>query len=187
MSDFLIKDGWLKDVTHCLSPNFTERVDQDDIDLLVVHSISLPPGEYGNGFIDDLFCNRLDSDAHPYFKELEGLEVSAHALVRRDGTVTQYVSLLDKAWHAGQSSFEGREACNDFSIGIELEGLEGSTFEEAQYQTLVRLTQTLMNAFPRINTSRIVAHSDIAPGRKNDPGGGFDWDNFFKLLASSSN
>ncbi len=164
------------------SPNFNQRPDVSDISLLVVHSISLPPGEYGHRFIDDLFCNQLDCTIHPYFETLQGLEVSAHVLIRRDGTLTQFVNFEQRAWHAGQSSFSGRENCNDFSIGVELEGLEGETFELVQYQSLASLAQALMKQYPDITPQRICAHSDIAPDRKQDPGSGFDWSHFFSLL-----
>jgi len=122
-------NGWLEKAKHCQSPNFNQRPSDSKINLLVIHSISLPPGEYGNHFIDDFFCNRLKINRHPYFEEISELHVSSHLLISREGTVTQYVSFLDRAWHAGPSSFQGKENCNDFSIGIELEGLEGSTSE----------------------------------------------------------
>lgn len=177
---------WLAGVQRCASPNFNNRPEGSEIDLIVIHSISLPPGEYGGCFINDFFCNQLDASVHPYFQEIKDLQVSAHLLINRKGKLTQFVSFLDRAWHAGRSSFEGRENCNDFSIGIELEGLEGSTFEEAQYRTLAKTCITLMQHFPAINADRICGHSDIAPGRKIDPGVGFDWQHFFDVLESLS-
>lgn len=180
---FTIHKGWVEGIKHCPSPNFNQRPCIDNINLLVIHSISLPPGEYGNDYIDELFCNRLDANAHPYFKEIHGLQVSAHLLIKRDGSLTQYVSLLERAWHAGASSFEGQDNCNDFSIGIELEGLEGETFELAQYKNLVKICHVLMQTFPAINKNRICGHSDIAPSRKQDPGEGFDWQFFLNALT----
>lgn len=189
--DLKVHKGWLSvnfkkgqdAIKHCVSPNFNQRPEFSNINLIVIHSISLPPGEYGNDFIDELFCNRLDANAHPYFKEIEGLEVSAHVLIKRDGSITQYVSFLDRAWHAGASCFEGVENCNDFSIGIELEGLEGEKFEQAQYQNLAKLCCLLMQEYPDIHADRLCRHSDIAPGRKQDPGPGFDWQYFMNCLS----
>ncbi len=178
----LLQSGWLSHVKHKHSPNFNQRPVNKDISLLVIHSISLPPGEYGNCYIDDFFCNNLLVSKHPYFQEICHLQVSSHILIRRDGELTQYVSFLDRAWHAGQSSFRGRENCNDFSIGIELEGLEGFTFEAAQYQKLAELSALLMKHYPDITRDRIAGHSDIAPQRKFDPGSGFDWQYYFECL-----
>lgn len=154
------------------------------MDLLVIHSISLPPGQFGGPHVDALFTNTLDPDGHPYFKEIEGLRVSAHALVRRDGDLTQYVSFLDRAWHAGQSSFQGRERCNDFSIGIELEGADDVPFEPAQYERLAELIRLLRREWPAITPDRIVGHSDIAPERKTDPGPAFDWQHLRVLVGA---
>lgn len=142
------------------------------LDLVVLHSISLPPGVYGGGAVERLFTNTLDWDAHPYFQTIRGLKVSAHFFIRRDGDLLQFVSCDDRAWHAGQSSFRGRDNCNDYSIGIELEGLEGQTFEPAQYECLSALLRAVSNYYP---IRHLVGHSDIAPGRKLDPGPGFDW------------
>jgi AmpD protein len=186
-SDNISKAGWLNEARECASPNYNERPENVDIDLIVVHSISLPPGQYGDHYIDDFFCNRLDCSVHPYFKEIEGLQVSAHLLIDRQGQLTQYVSFFERAWHAGESCFEGRERCNDFSIGIEMEGLEGAKFEREQYQRLAEVCKELMKRFPKITEKRICGHSDIAPGRKIDPGPGFDWTYFrglFKELSS---
>lgn len=168
-------DGWLRGARHCPSPNFNARPDPADISLLVIHNISLPPGRFGGRYIDDLFCNRLDHTAHPYFDTLRGLQVSAHFLLRRNGELVQYVALHDRAWHAGKSSFGGRDNCNDFSIGIELEGTDETPFTQRQYRRLVTLSVLLLRAFPAITPARIAGHSDIAPGRKTDPGPCFDW------------
>jgi AmpD protein len=165
-------DGWLASARHCPSPNFRPREQGDTIDLAVIHSISLPPGEYGGDEIERLFTNRLDWDAHPYYQAIRGLEVSAHFLVRRDGELLQFVSCDDRAWHAGASAWRGRGDCNAYSIGIELEGLEGDAFEPVQYEVLTRLLVTLRSRYP---IAAIVGHEHIAPGRKNDPGAGFDW------------
>ena len=157
------------------SPNFDARPEGVAIDLLVVHAISLPPGEFGGPWIDALFQNRLDPDGHPYFREIEGLEVSAHFLIRRDGGLHQYVSIDDRAWHAGASEWKGRARCNDFSIGVELEGADDVPFAEPQYDTLSALTRAL---FERLGRLDLAGHSDIAPGRKTDPGPWFEWDRF---------
>jgi AmpD protein len=177
-----IKDSLLADTQYIASPNCNEYADKDDISLLVIHSISLPPGVFGGDEIVELFTNTLDPNAHPYFKEIEGLKVSAHCLIRRDGTCIQFVPFNKRAWHAGTSKFQGRTHCNDYSLGIELEGTPDSTFMEAQYQTLARLTEALVKHYPKITRQRIVGHSDIAPGRKADPGKKFDWKKYFDLL-----
>jgi len=165
-------DGWLRTARRCDSPNFGARPDGVAPELVVIHSISLPPGEYGGDAIERLFTNRLDWDAHPYFAQIRGLEVSSHFVVRRDGELLQFVSCAQRAWHAGASQWRGRANCNDFSIGIELEGLEGSTFEATQYEALLVLLKRLARQY-RING--IAGHEHIAPGRKHDPGAGFDW------------
>ena len=162
------------------SPNHDERPPGTEISLVVLHSISLPPGEYGGGDIERLFTNCLDPDAHPYFREICGLKVSAHFLVRRDGSVVQFVPVERRAWHAGASSWRGRSRCNDFSVGIELEGAEEEPFAPAQYESLVSLLKQLRSTLPLRD---ICAHSDVAPGRKTDPGARFDWP---RLLASLS-
>ncbi len=165
------------------SPNCDERPAGTTPDLLVIHCISLPPEEYGGPWISDLFLNRLDPTVHPYFGKIHQLKVSAHALVRRNGNVVQYVSLDRRAWHAGQSCFDGRENCNDYSIGIELEGSDRGTFTDAQYQSLARITQEIMSIYPAIVPERITGHEHIAPGRKTDPGPGFDWKRYFASLG----
>lgn len=165
------------------SPNFGPRPEGAPISLLVVHNISLPPGQFGGSEIEDFFCNRLDPAAHPYFETIASMQVSAHALVRRDGSVVQFVSCLDRAWHAGRSCFDGQEECNDFSIGIELEGADDIPYTPEQYRTLTELARLTMMAWPEISVERITGHSDIAPGRKTDPGPAFDWSYFAQLLA----
>ncbi len=165
------RDGWLRGVRHEPSPNFDARPSAV-VDLLVIHNISLPPGEFGSGDVFALFGNRLDAARHPFYREIEGLRVSAHLVVERDGHVTQCVSIFDRAWHAGVSSWRGRERCNDFSVGIELEGTDESPFTDAQYVALNRLVQQLVAALP---LRAAAGHSDIAPGRKTDPGPCFDW------------
>ncbi len=167
------------------SPNFNARPPRMAIDLLVIHNISLPPKVFGGGYIEQFFLNRLDSNAHPYFKTIEGLEVSAHCLVDRHAKVTQFVSFDQRAWHAGVSNFLGREQCNDFSIGIELEGADDCPYSSEQYSCLVELTRQIMNTYPGITLDRIVGHCDIAPGRKTDPGPAFQWDRYLSLLKVS--
>ena len=161
-----------------LSPNCDPRPDPSDISLLVLHAISLPPDRFGGRWIDDLFMNRLDVGAHPYFESLRDLRVSAHCLIARNGAITQYVPFDQRAWHAGKSQFQGRERCNDFSIGIELEGCDHKPFTRAQYARLTRVVRGLLRCYPRLAPERIVGHSDIAPGRKTDPGPCFDWPRF---------
>jgi len=178
-----ITDHWLDGAMRVPSPNCSKRPDPADISLLVIHNISLPPGQFGGPHIDELFCNRLDAAAHPYFADICHLQVSAHLLIRRDGAVVQYVPFDLKAWHAGRSSFAGREECNEFSIGIELEGTDEQPFSEAQYRTLTGVTQALLRRYPRIEPARIAGHSDIAPGRKTDPGPCFDWQGYRSTLV----
>ncbi|MFK3908376.1 1,6-anhydro-N-acetylmuramyl-L-alanine amidase AmpD [Pseudomonas monteilii] len=170
--------GWFTDVVRCPSPNFNARPANEPISLLVIHNISLPPGRFGTGKVQALFQNRLDPAEHPYFEGLRGLTVSAHLLIERTGQVTQFVSLLDRAWHAGVSCFDGREGCNDFSIGIELEGTDDEPYTEPQYRVLAQLTRLIQAMWPIIDVARIQGHSDIAPGRKTDPGPAFDWARF---------
>lgn len=164
--------GWLPGVRRVPSPNWDERPANESVRLVVIHAISLPPDEFGGPGIIQLFTNCLDPEAHPYFREIQGLRVSAHFLVRRDGELIQFVSCERRAWHAGASNWQGREKCNDFSIGIELEGCDRLAFEEAQYLTLNRLLDQLQH---RYLIEAVVGHSDIAPGRKTDPGPCFDW------------
>ena len=174
------QDGWCKDAQVCPSPNFGPRPGDAQIDLIVVHSISLPPGVYGGGDVQKLFTNQLEWDAHPYFQSIRGLEVSSHFFIERSGKVWQFVSCNDRAWHAGASAYRGRENCNDDSIGIELEGLEGESFENSQYETLSRLCLSLGRLYP---IAHVAGHEHIAPGRKKDPGPGFDWQRFHHDVA----
>lgn len=175
--------GWFAGVRRRPSPNRDTRPEGSVVDLLVIHNISLPPGEFGGGWIDDLFLNRLDPEAHDYFATIAGLRVSAHLLIRRDGLVTQYVAFDDRAWHAGASCFDGRDWCNDFSIGIELEGTDDTAFTDRQYRALAACTRTIRGRYPAIADGRIVGHSDIAPERKTDPGPAFEWDRYRALIA----
>lgn len=172
-------DGWATNVTRLPSPNFDARAEGTVIDLLVIHNISLPPGQFGGAYVGDLFLNCLDCDAHPYFDQLRALRVSAHFLIRRDGEVMQFVAAGDRAWHAGLSNFRGRERCNDFSIGIELEGTDFEPFEDAQYQALAELSEALCERYP---LTAVTGHEHIAPGRKTDPGPHFDWTRYRKSL-----
>ena len=174
------QDGWLNLAKHLESPNAGTRPAGAAIVLIVIHSISLPPGEYGGEGVKQLFTNRLDWSAHPYYETIRGLEVSAHFFIRRDGALWQFVSCDQRAWHAGRSHYRGRDNCNDDSIGIELEGLEGQAFEEAQYTALVTLCAALTKHYP---IAHIAGHEHIAPGRKGDPGAGFDWPRLQGSLA----
>lgn len=181
----LDKDAqWITGARRVESPNYDDRPESVEIDLLVVHSISLPPNQYGENYIDALFTNTLDPASHPYFEDISKLKVSAHVLIRRDGELVQYVPFSKRAWHAGVSGFRGRGRCNDFSIGIELEGCDEEPFESVQYERLADLVTVLMIAYPGISSSHVVGHSDIAPGRKTDPGPFFDWHYFRSLLGS---
>jgi len=168
-------NAWLQPVNRVPSPNADDRQPGCDIDLIVIHGISLPPGCFGGGEIQALFCNTLDHRAHDYFQGLRNLRVSAHLLIDREGALTQFVSFQRRAWHAGISSFQGRESCNDFSIGIELEGTDLIAYTLAQYQALAPVLKLLMSAYPGITGERIVGHCHIADGRKSDPGEAFDW------------
>lgn len=179
---YTISNGWLQPARHLASPNFNQRPCADDLSLLVIHCISLPPGQYGGDAIERFFTNVLDPAEHPYFATIASLTVSAHLLIRRNGQVTQFVSFNERAWHAGQSCFEGRENCNDFSIGIELEGADTDGFTDAQYEALVNVTQVIQREYPAITSDRITAHSTIAPTRKTDPGPGFDWYRYHAAL-----
>lgn len=175
--------GWLTHARQVISPNQDERPPGMVPEWLVVHGISLPPGEYGGPWIDALFTNCLDPTAHPYFHEIHCLRVSAHVFIARDGSLTQYVPFHRRAWHAGRSNLNGRTQCNDFTIGIELEGTDVAPYEEIQYQTLASLISALIVAYPTLSKERIVGHSDIAPGRKTDPGPAFNWERLKSLLV----
>lgn len=170
--DALWERGWYRFAHRVDSPNFGPRPEGAAIDLVVVHSISLPPGVYGGDAVRRLFTNTLDWNAHPYFKGIEGMQVSAHFFIRRDGALLQFVSCDDRAWHAGPSAWRGRANCNDDSVGIELEGLEGERFEPPQYEALAAICAALAQRYP---IRHVAGHEHIAPGRKNDPGAGFDW------------
>lgn len=174
--------GWFQGIRHCPSPNCNARP-QGEISLLVVHNISLPPGQFGTGKVQAFFQNRLPVDEHPFYAEIASLQVSAHFFIERDGAVTQFVSCLERAWHAGQSWFDGRDNCNDFSLGIELEGTDDQPYSDAQYASLAELSRQLLAAYPALTAQRIRGHSDIAPGRKTDPGPAFDWQRLYAALT----
>lgn len=177
-----IIDGWWTKARQLPSSNQNARPGNSEISLLVIHNISLPPNEFGGEYIEQFFCNKLPVNAHPYFSTIANLQVSAHCLIKRDGSVIQFVPFLARAWHAGRSSFRGKSECNDFSIGIELEGSDTIAYTDAQYSALAELAKQLMVDYPAINRSRIVGHEDIAPGRKTDPGEAFDWDKFQSMI-----
>ncbi|MDP2450844.1 MAG: 1,6-anhydro-N-acetylmuramyl-L-alanine amidase AmpD [Polaromonas sp.] len=168
----LWQEGWYRYARAQASPNFGPRPASACIDLIVIHSISLPPGEFGNGQVQRLFTNQLDWDAHPYFQSIRGLQVSSHFFITRSGELWQFVSCDARAWHAGESGYRGKSNCNDDSIGIELEGLEGGLFEPAQYETLASVCAVLLRHYP---ITCLAGHEHIAPGRKQDPGPGFEW------------
>jgi len=169
------KQGLVEPARQCASPNQDARPDGVAVDLIVLHGISLPPGQFGGPEIEQFFSNKLDCDGHPYFDEIRGLEVSAHLLIRRDGELVQFVPFVARAWHAGESCFRGKMNCNDHSIGIELEGLDDTAYDDRQYATLIPLLAAMIKTHPGLSARRIAAHSDIAPGRKTDPGPAFDW------------
>ncbi|BAV33316.1 N-acetyl-anhydromuranmyl-L-alanine amidase [Sulfuricaulis limicola] len=175
--------GLVRGVQFVASPNHDARPDGAPVDILVIHSISLPPGKFGGRGVEQLFCNCLDPDEHPYYREIRDLTVSAHFLIRRNGEIIQFVPLHRRAWHAGQSYCEGRTRINDFSIGIELEGTDDMPFEKAQYESLGRLTKIIRRRYPAITPEHVYGHGDIAPGRKTDPGPMFDWQRYLKSLA----
>ena len=177
-----IEQGWLDAATRLQSANNDPRPDPADISLLVVHNISLPPGQFGGPYIGQLFCNCLDSDEHPYFAEIAHLKVSSHLLIDRLGNIIQFVPFGQRAWHAGVSRFEGRDNCNDCSIGIELEGADNIAYTERQCIVLAEVTKVLCTQYPLITADRIQGHSDIAPGRKTDPGPAFDWGHYRSAL-----
>jgi AmpD protein len=175
--------GLLAGARQCPSPNCDDRPADEAPTLIVLHGISLPPGEFGGPWIDQLFTNRLDPGAHPSFATLADLRVSAHVLLRRDGTAVQYVPFHRRAWHAGASCYQGRERCNDYSIGIELEGADDQPYTDAQYAALTATVRALLQAYPALDAARITGHSDIAPGRKTDPGPHFDWPRLRQMLV----
>jgi AmpD protein len=177
-----VQDGVLAGATQIVSPNFNARPADTDIQLIVIHNISLPPSQFGGGYIQQFFQNQLDWSVHPYFQTIEGMQVSAHLLILRSGEVIQFVNFKDRSWHAGRSSYLALKECNDYSIGIELEGSDDLPFELEQYQALVEIVSTLQQAYPKIQ-NHIAGHSDIAPNRKTDPGEHFDWQLFRDLLS----
>lgn len=176
--------GLMSGARQVASPNFDARPEGSPIDLIVIHGISLPPGEFGGPWIERLFTNSLPPDVHPYFGQIANLRVSSHLVIARDGALTQYVSFKDRAWHAGRSSYEGRIECNDFSVGIELEGEDEVPYEAAQYDVLAEAIAALRAAYPSMLPQRIAGHSDVAPGRKTDPGPAFDWPRAHRCIAA---
>jgi len=180
-----LESGLLRGARQIASPNFDSRPAGVETDLIVVHGISLPPGEFGGPWIDRLFTNTLPPQQHPYFAEVAPLRVSSHLVLDRDGKVTQYVRFTDRAWHAGKSVYKQREACNDYSVGVELEGTDTLPYAAAQYGALAEVVAALCAAHPRLSARRLVGHSDIAPGRKTDPGPAFDWPRARRLIASA--
>ena len=184
MNPITINTGILNTAQFIASPNCNQRPNSE-VSLLVIHNISLPPGKFGGPWITHLFTNQLDPTANPYFTSIFQLEVSSHLLIQRDGHVIQYVPFDQRAWHAGQSEFQGRENCNDFSVGIELEGTDTMAYEPIQYEVLAQITQQLMLEYPKITKGRITGHENIAPGRKTDPGSAFDWPRYFSLIESA--
>ncbi|AOE50445.1 1,6-anhydro-N-acetylmuramyl-L-alanine amidase AmpD [Kangiella sediminilitoris] len=176
-----LHNGLIEQARQSTCPHYDDR-ECDDIDLLVIHNISLPPSQFGGPYIDQFFAGCLDPEVDRFFKEIAGIRVSSHLLIRRDGELVQYVPFHKRAWHAGVSSFNGREKCNDFSIGIELEGTDEIPYEDIQYEVLAKVTKLLMTAYPKITQDRITGHCNIAPGRKTDPGPAFDWEHYFRFL-----
>lgn len=176
------QSGWLDAAEILPSTNCDDRPDENDISGIVIHNISLPPGQFGGGWIADLFLNQLDQNAHPYFAEIAHLKVSSHLLIRRDGLIQQFVPFHKRAWHAGVSCWEGRERCNDFTVGIEMEGDDETAFTEEQYQQLATVSKALFATYPLLSKERITGHEHIAPGRKTDPGPYFDWVYFKQVL-----
>lgn len=177
-------DGKISVAKWLPSPNFGARPDDAHISLLVIHNISLPPGEYGGGHIQRFFQNKLDKSRHQYFEKISEMKVSSHLLIERSGKLIQFVNLYDRAWHAGVSSFAGRDNCNDYSIGIELEGCDDDPYSEEQYRVLAEITDCLLENFPQLTPNRITGHENIAPGRKTDPGQAFDWLKYRRLITS---
>ena len=182
----MFEDGWLSSATKIPSPNFNQRPEASEINLLVIHNISLPPFQFNGQFVEDFFLGKLNSVEHPYFNTIKELEVSSHFYIRRDGSVIQFVSTLDRAWHAGVSEFEGKSNCNDYSIGIELAGADNIPYTRNQYHSIASLTKRIQSEYPAITQNRIAGHSDIAPERKTDPGLSFDWQRYFELLRHDS-
>ena len=180
-----LETGLMRGAKQIASPNYDARPAGVEADLIVIHGISLPPGEFGGPWIERLFTNTLPAEIHPYFAEVAPLRVSSHLVVQRDGALTQYVSFADRAWHAGQSNYQGRAACNDFSVGVELEGTDALPYEATQYAALAEVVAALCAAYPRLSADRLVGHSEIAPGRKTDPGPAFDWPRARRLIGAA--
>lgn len=178
-----IIDGWLQWAVHCPSPNFNLRPDTSEISLLIIHNISLPPGEFGGGYVQQFFQNNLDANLHPYFETIAELKVSAHLFIERDGKVTQFVPFTARAWHAGSSCFADVVDCNNYSIGIELEGVDDIPYSDAQYSALEKVSRQLLLTYPKLTPERITGHSDVSPGRKTDPGPAFDWQRYRACLG----
>ena len=178
----IIQNHLLQDVAYFASPNCADRPADMPVDLIVLHNISLPPNQFGGPYITDLFLNKLDINAHPFFATISHLKVASHLLLNREGVITQYVPFNKAAYHAGASNYQGRPNCNDFSIGIEIEGTDDVAYEDIQYKTLAELTKTLIAYYPSLSTEHITGHSDIAPSRKTDPGPAFDWDFYRSLI-----
>ena len=176
-------DGLIEPARLCLSPNRDERPAGIALDTVIVHGISLPPGQFGGDEIENLFLNQLDWDAHPYFDEIRGMEVSAHLLIRRDGKLLQFVPFTERAWHAGESSFRGRSRCNDFSVGIELEGEDETPYDDRQYEVLPRVLEALYAAYPGMSSRNLAGHCDVSVGRKTDPGPAFNWQRLYDALG----
>lgn len=186
IAEVSITNGWLNIAQKVPSPNFNQRPGNVPVSLLVIHNISLPPGEFGGGFVQEFFTNQLDTNAHPYFQTIAELQVSAHLFIERDGKITQFVSFDDRAWHAGASSYDGVPNCNDYSIGIELEGTDELPYTHEQYRQLAKVTRQLLRTYPTLTPERITGHEHIAPGRKTDPGPGFDWLHYLALVKDAS-
>jgi len=180
-----LETGLMRGAKQIASPNYDARPVGVEADLIVIHGISLPPGEFGGPWIERLFTNTLPAEIHPYFAEVAPLRVSSHLVVQRDGALTQYVSFADRAWHAGQSNYQGRAACNDFSVGVELEGTDALPYEATQYAALAEVVAARCAAYPRLSADRLVGHSEIAPGRKTDPGPAFDWPRARRLIGAA--
>ncbi|HEY4970504.1 MAG TPA: 1,6-anhydro-N-acetylmuramyl-L-alanine amidase AmpD [Steroidobacteraceae bacterium] len=180
-----LETGLMRGAKQIASPNYDARPAGVEADLIVIHGISLPPGEFGGPWIERLFTNTLPAEIHPYFAEVAPLRVSSHLVVQRDGALTQYVSFADRAWHAGKSNYQGRAACNDFSVGVELEGTDTLPYEATQYEALAAVVAALCAAYPRLSADRLVGHGDIAPGRKTDPGPAFDWPRARRLIGAA--
>lgn len=179
----MIIDGWLQTARKIKSPHFNDRPEENDVSLIVIHNISLPPAQFNGCYVEDFFQGNLDQSVHPFFQEIGSLRVSSHFYIRRNGAVIQFVPVNKRAWHAGVSQYKDRSNCNDFSIGIELEGTDDIVYTENQYRELIKLIRILCQCYPSLSTERIVGHCDVAPVRKTDPGASFEWKRLFKSLA----